>query len=169
MENQQQISNTQNQQTVRQQDAESTISLKDIVFLVINNWYWFAISLFVCLVIAGVVFKTKAKDFEYTSRIMIRDEGEKRSIRNVDAILSSAGEDIGARSLDDEIFIIKSSPLMMNVVKELNLNKTCDRTGLFTKISYYKDRPLEMEVTLHNTDVKEASIRVNVTPLDMNR
>ena len=64
MENQQQISNTQNQQNAHQQEAESSISLKDIVFLVINNWYWFAISLFVCLVIAGIVFKTKPKDFE---------------------------------------------------------------------------------------------------------
>ena len=37
MENQQQISNMQNQQTAHQQDAESTISLKDIVFLVITT------------------------------------------------------------------------------------------------------------------------------------
>ena len=44
MENQQQISNTQNQQNAHQQEAESSISLKDIVFLVINNWYWFAIG-----------------------------------------------------------------------------------------------------------------------------
>ena len=170
MENQQQISNTQNQQNAHQQEAESTISLKDIVFLVINNWYWFAISLFVCLVIAGIVFKTKPKDFEYTSKIMIRDESDRRAIyRNVDAILSNAGDDFGSRSLDDEIFIIKSSPLLVNVVEQLNLNKTCDRTGLFTKISYYHDRPLDMEVTLHNTDVKEASLNVSVTPLDMNR
>ena len=121
MENQQQISNTQNQQNAHQQEAESSISLKDIVFLVINNWYWFAISLFVCLVIAGIVFKTKPKDFEYTSRIMIRDESDRRATyRNVDAILSNAGDDFGSRSLDDEIFIIKSSPLMVNVVEQLN-------------------------------------------------
>ena len=59
MENQQLIRNAQNAQGGAQggaqQEGENTISLRDIVFLVINNWYWFALSLFVCLVIAVVV------------------------------------------------------------------------------------------------------------------
>ena len=171
MENQQQqITGTQNRQSNGQQESESTISLRDIVFIVINNWYWFAISLFICLVIAGVVFKTKPKEFEYRSTIMIRDDDEGRTTRrNVDAILSNAGDDFGSRSLDDVIFVIRSSPMMKNVVEQLGLNKTCDRTGLFTKVSYYHDRPLEMEVSLRNTDVKEVNVNVSVTPLDMNR
>ena len=53
MENQQQLRSVQGPQGGLQGDAqkenESTISLRDIVFLVINNWYWFALSLFVCL------------------------------------------------------------------------------------------------------------------------
>ena len=62
MEVQQQMINQQSPQSMNQ-DTESTISLRDIVFLVINNWYWFALSLFVCLVIAGVVYMTKPRDY----------------------------------------------------------------------------------------------------------
>ena len=170
MENLQQTQIAPNPQTNSQQDSESTISIRDIVFIAINNWYWFALSIFICLVIAGVIFKTKPKEFEYRSTIMLREQAEKRnSYRNMDAILSNAGEDFGAHSLDNEIYILKSSPLAQNVVTRLNLNNMCDRKGLFTKISYYKDRPLEMKAYTHNTDLTEVSIIVEVTPIDMSR
>ena len=76
MENQQQLRSTQNAQggNANQQETENTISLRDIVFLVINNWYWFALSLFICLVVAGLVYKTKPKSYEYTTTILVRDE-----------------------------------------------------------------------------------------------
>ena len=106
MENLQQTQIAPNPQTNNQQDSESTISIRDIVFIAINNWYWFALSIFICLVIAGVIFKTKPKEFEYRSTIMLREQAEKRnSYRNMDAILSNAGEDFGAHSLDNEIYI----------------------------------------------------------------
>ena len=88
MENQQQLRNVQGVQGGTQgggqQENENTISLRDIVFLVINNWYWFALSLFVCLVVAGLIYKTKPKTYEYTTTVLVRDEiqgkGQQRNI-----------------------------------------------------------------------------------------
>ena len=147
MEVQQQMINQQSPQSMNQ-DTESTISLRDIVFLVINNWYWFALSLFVCLVIAGVVYKTKPKTYEYRTTIMVRDQSSRNfyQYRNMDAILNSMGDDMGSHSLENEIHMMRSSSLAKNVVTKYGLNKTCSRNGLFTKISYYKDRPLDMKV-----------------------
>ena len=97
MENLQQTQIAPNPQTNSQQDSESTISIRDIVFIAINNWYWFALSIFICLVIAGVIFKTKPKEYEYRSTIMLREQAEQRnSYRNMDALISNAGEDFGA-------------------------------------------------------------------------
>ena len=170
MENPQQIQNVQNSQTRSNTDSESTISLKDLVFIVINNWYWFALSLFVCLVIAGIIFKSKPKEYEYRTTIMVRDDSDRRySNRAMDVILSNSGEDVGAHSLNDEIFLLKSSSLAKNVVTRLNLNNTCNRTGLFTKISYYKDRPLELKVFTKNAEISDVNIVVKVTPIDMSR
>ena len=110
MENFQQIQNVQNPPIKSNSDSESTISLKDIVFIVINNWYWFALSLFVCLVIAGIIFKTKPKEYEYRTTIMVRDDSDRQHhYRTIDAILNNVGEDIGAHSLSDEIYLLKSS------------------------------------------------------------
>ena len=109
MENQQQLRNVQGVQSGAQQENESTISLRDIVFLVINNWYWFALSLFVCLVVAGLVYKTKPKEYEYTTTIMLRDENNGGPQRNIDAIFNSM--DNGMRSLENEVYMLRSSLL----------------------------------------------------------
>ena len=170
MENPQQIQNVQNSQTRSNTDSESTISLKDLVFIVINNWYWFALSLFVCLVIAGIIFKSKPKEYEYRTTIMVRDDSDRQHhYRTMDAILNNVGEDIGAHSLSDEIYLLKSSSIAKNVVTRLNLNNTCNRSGLFTKNSYYKDRPLELKVFTKNVEITDVNIVVNVTPIDMSR
>ena len=170
MEVQQQMINQQSPQSMNQ-DTESTISLRDIVFLVINNWYWFALSLFVCLVIAGVVYKTKPKTYEYRTTIMVRDESSRNyyQYRNMDAILNSMGDDMGSHSLENEIHMMRSSSLAKNVVTKYGLNKTCSRNGLFTKISYYKDSPLEMKVYTQYAENSEVNLTVEVTPLDMSR
>ena len=171
MENTQQIQNIQNPQSNTQQESENTISIKDLVFLVINNWYWFALSLFVCLLVAGIIFKTKPKVYECKSTIMVRDDSKTRNpyMRNMDAIFNNMGDNFGTQSLDNEIYLLKSSPLAKNVVTQLNLNKMCDRKSFFTKISYYQDRPLDMKVLVRNTDFSDININVRVTPIDKNR
>ena len=172
MENQQQLRNVQvpqgGAQNGAQQENENTISLRDIVFLVINNWYWFALSLFVCLVIAGVVYKTKPKVYEYTGTILVRDEiNGKGQQRNIDQIFSNM--DVGMHSLENEVYMLKSSLLAKKVVSALDLNKTCERNSFFTKISYFRDRPLDLKVYTRSAEASEVSIYVEVTPLDMSR
>ena len=47
-----------NPQGSRNQENENSIQIKDIIFLIISNWYWFVISALACLIIASVVYKT---------------------------------------------------------------------------------------------------------------
>ena len=166
MENQQ-IKNQQNPQGANQQDSENGLNLRDIIFLVLNNWYWFVISLFVCLVLSAVIYKTKPKTYGQAAKIMVRDEQSKGGYqaRNMDAIFNSMGMDNGMHSLENEIYLLQSSSLMKNVVTRLNLNNTCSRNSLFKKISYYKDKPLEMKVFSEIDERPEVSIAVEVGQL----
>ena len=167
------IQNLQTPQSanVEQQEKETTISLRDIVFIVLNNWYWFAASLIICLAVSAVVYKTKPKIYGQTSTIMVRDnEGTMRyQSRNMDAIFNSMGMEGGMQSISNEIYLLQSSSLMKNVVKRLNLNNTCSRNSLFTKISYYTDRPVQLKVFNQKTDKPEVNIAMEVTPLDMSK
>ena len=84
-----------NQQQGVAQENESAISLRDLVFIVINNWYWFVISAFLCLVIAGFMYKSKPKAFTDNATILLRDDnnGKGANRQNMDAIFANMGFD----------------------------------------------------------------------------
>ena len=68
--NNSQIQNTNN---TGSNDNEMNINIRDIVFMVLNNWYWFVISVLVCLVAAGFVYKAQPKTFTASGTILVRD------------------------------------------------------------------------------------------------
>ena len=134
-------------------NEQNSINLRDIVFLGLNNWYWFVISVVVCLGVAALVYKTQPKTFTASGTILVRDNGNKVSYtsRNMDQIMNSMGWDNSNLSLENEIYMLRSSSLMAQVVQRLNMHYYCNRSDLFRKVTYYQDAPVEL--TVH--DLKE--------------
>ena len=56
------------------QDNENAISIRDLVFIVLNNWYWFVISAVVCLIVSAFLYKSKPKAFTDNATILMRDD-----------------------------------------------------------------------------------------------
>ena len=161
-----------NQNLQQQPESENTISIKDIIFIVINNWYWFAISVVVCLVIAAFAYKAQPKSYSASGTIMVRDNGKKvYSGGNMDAIFSNLGMDNSSLSLENEIYMLRSSSLMDQVVIRLGLDHPCSRHDLFRKISYYKDAPLYLSATGigFSPDTTDLEIHIDITPKDNNK
>ena len=144
----------QTQNSSEEQQSENTLNIRDLIFLVLNNWYWFVISVVLCLVVAGLVYKTQPKTYTSSGTILVRDNGNNNmryNSRNMDQILNSMGMDNSNLSLENEMYMLRSSSLMAQVVQRLNLNHYCNRNDLFRKVTYYKDAPVEL--TVH--DLKE--------------
>ncbi|MDY6288390.1 MAG: Wzz/FepE/Etk N-terminal domain-containing protein, partial [Bacteroidales bacterium] len=152
-------------------ENEKTLSIRDLVFLVLNNWWWFVISVVVCLIIAGFYYKSQPKTWTASGTILVRDEGNnvRYQSRNMDQILSNMGMDNTNLSLENEIYMLKSSWLMNQVVNRLGLNHTCSRNDMFKKISYFKDAPLAL--TLHDGEQANRDVKFNirVKPLANNK
>ena len=83
------------QQGTTAQKNDNAISIKDLVFIVINSWYWFAISVFICLVVAAFVYKSKPKTYSAKATILVRDDDSRsrRSSRSMDQMLNNMGLD----------------------------------------------------------------------------
>ena len=126
----------------------NSITIRDLIFMVLNNWWWFVISVLVCLIVAGFYYKSKPKTYTASGTILVRDEGNniRYSQKNMDAILSSMDLGNGSMSLENEIYMLKSSWLMNQVVQRLKLNYPCERTDMFKKISYFDDAPRQRPV-----------------------
>ena len=164
------MDNTQvtNQQQNPSQENESAISLRDIVFIVLNNWYWFVISVILALVVTAFVYKSKPKAFTDNATILLRDDnnGKVGNRQNMDAIFANMGFDNSSLSLENEIYIIKSTPLLMKTAGRLGMDSWCSRNSPFRKISYYKDRPMSLKMFNMQVDSVQLALSLEVTPRD---
>ena len=146
---------------------ERSINIRDLVFMVINNWYWFGASVVACLVIAGFVYKAQPKTYTATGTILVRDNNNSNSYsrRNMDAILSNMGMDNSNLSLENEIYMLRSSSLMSQVVSRLGLQYYCNRNDAFRKVTYFRDAPIAL--TVHDlVEDREPVIGLKVKPLN---
>ena len=166
MDNNQILNQTQNPT----QENESSVSIRDIIFIVLNNWYWFVISVFVCLVVTAFIYKSKPKTFTDTASILVRDEASSKGMRtqNMDAIFANMGLNSGGLTLENEIYIIKSTPLLMKTADRLGMNSWCRRNDAFKKVSYYTDSPMRLKVYNKQVDSVKLAMTMEVTPLDEN-
>ena len=152
-------------------ENEKTLSIRDLIFMVLNNWWWFVISVVVCMIIAAFLYKAQAKTWTASGTILVRDEGNnvRYQSRNMDQILSNMGMDNTNLSLENEIYMLKSSWLMNQVVNRLGLNHTCSRNDLFKKISYFKDAPLTLTVHDSGQENRDVELHVKVKALANNK
>lgn len=119
------------------------IKVKELISLYIKKWYWFAISVFLCLLAAFVYLKISQQTFKVETKILIRQDENSIDISEI-ALLKGLGMKEVSKEIDDEIQIIKSENILRNAVEQLDI-----ATDYFIKdglkyIDTYPDKPIEI-------------------------
>ena len=84
------------------ENQETGINIRDLVFIVLNNWYWFVLSVVVCLIATAFIYKAQPKTYTAQGTILVRDSNQKSYSRdNMDAILSNMGMSSSGLSLEN--------------------------------------------------------------------
>jgi len=106
------------QQSYAYSDNEDNIDFKRYISLFINNWYWFAISLFITLSIAYGINRWSEKIYTVSSTLLISDDklGGGSSDLN---IFPGANVFQSSQNLNNELGILKSFSLNHRVMQEL--------------------------------------------------
>ena len=103
-------------------DQAGAINLHDIIRMILVNWYWFVLSVLVCLGVAYYYLAKTPKIYSRTATILVKDS------RKGGAPELSAFSDLASfqtqRSVDNEIYILQSRRLMSEVVRRLNLTES---------------------------------------------
>ncbi len=136
-----------NSNTEARQQEESTLTLKDIWALCINNWKWFAISLAICLLAATFYIIKTVPVYTRSASVLIKED---RKSGSVSADISSAFTDLGFGqsrvNVNNEIINFLSPDLMMEVVKNLHLDVDYKLQGLRYKHTIYgSSLPVQVE------------------------
>lgn len=146
------------------QDETSEVgvfSLHDIIQMVLANWYWFALSVAVCLSVAYLYVARTPKVYSRKATILVKDDSKGANM-GISAFNDLSGFQ-PRNSVDNEVFILQSRRLMQEVVRDLNLTTDYTRRhGLRTQDLYGRS-PIEADF-VDDSENQAFSFKVRLLP-----
>lgn len=145
------------------EDNGSFLSVKDFVRLCMVNWYWFVLSVIVCLGVGCWYILSSPPVYQRSADILMRDDTAGTAI---DAGVASAFSSMGMlkvnASVYDEVFAIKSPMIMEDVVRRLSLNVNYSVRGRFKSMPRYgKNLPYELIFLDGDNDVLSLKMEID--------
>ncbi len=144
---------------------ENPMSIRDIWNLCVNNWKWFVLSVAVCLAAAAFYILRSVPVYNRSSSVLIKEDSRSGS---VGADISSAFSDLGlgntSVNVNNELINFTSPDLLMQVVRNLNLDVNYTRDGFFHDYTLYGT---SLPVRVRFLDIaNNAGAALTVTPVD---
>lgn len=127
--------------------SKTGLRIKDFLYLCLANWYWFVISVLICLGVAYIYIKKSTPTYKKTASILIKTDSKGRAISQSASMFEDLGINAGSSHMNDEIEILRSPDLMRDVVRKLNLNITYATDGRFRELDLYGNQ-LPVQVSL---------------------
>ena len=143
------------------QEEHITFSVHDLIQTVIANWYWFVISVFVCVGCGYIYILRTPKIYSRTANILVKD-----SRKGGDTDLATLSDLAGLsqrRNVDNEIYILQSCRLMTEVVKQLGLTVQYETKDGLRPQDLYGQSPIAVEF-INDNDRQGFRFEVSLRP-----
>ena len=132
-------------------DSEASRTAKvnflDLWHRCLSRWYWFVISIIICLALAGLYILRTRPMYSSYSTILIKEASARRmASSDIESVMSlNTGSSMSSKVVN-EVIAFKSPALMTEVVKRLGLNTEFYEKGLFRDdFVYGSDSPVSVE------------------------
>ena len=100
---------------------EETFNFRDFLFRCLSKWYWFVISVAICLAAAAFYIVKTPKIYTRSATVLIKETGVRRT-NDLESILSAGGMTQQSSKLANEIIAMQSPDLMKEVVVRMGLD-----------------------------------------------
>jgi tyrosine-protein kinase Etk/Wzc len=100
-------------------DEGNDIDINRYLGLFLSNWYWFALALFISLIIAYGINTYSESEYTVSSSLLINEEQSNSDITGLDRILPRSDIFSNKQNLQNEIGILKSFNVSYRVMKEI--------------------------------------------------
>ena len=121
--------------------------LKQCYRIFLDNWYWFVLSVVVCVGLGLFYAQRQPRVFKRQAVMLFEDSeggyGSSRGRSGMNTLLELNGVSVGG-NLKNEMFVLTSSRLMERVADSLNLDVTYTTTERLHPIALYKDAPFSV-------------------------
>lgn len=112
------------------------IRIQDLFYLCLRKWYWFILSLAVCLSVAVWYLLTTPPVYTRTASMLIKDDSKGKSASGMEDF-ADFGMFTANTNINNEMVMLKSPDLMREVVSRLNLNMNYHADGRFHRRTIY--------------------------------
>jgi len=122
-------------------DQEQTLvpraSFMDVIHKCLSNWYWFLISIAVCIGVAGFYILKTHPTYTRSATVLIKESAMRRmTTSDLESMMSNATGQVSAKVVN-EVIAFQSPALMLEVVERLGLSTSYAFPGLFRKTVIY--------------------------------
>ncbi|MBK8966194.1 MAG: polysaccharide biosynthesis tyrosine autokinase [Saprospiraceae bacterium] len=125
--------------------GENQFNIKQIIFKGLRYWYLFVIALSIALSAAYFYLEYTMPIYSSTALILIKDD-ENSGQPTEEIIFGDLGMGKKNKTLENETLVLKSTPLMVDVVKKLELQYQYFSIDGYKKRALYKDSPIQVAV-----------------------
>lgn len=99
--------------------SEDNLDFRKYLFLVLRNWYWFAISIFVSLFGAYYINRFTEPIYSVSSSVIVRNDQQRGSLTGVEQMLEGMEIFRTNKAVENELEILKSYTLSRMAIAEL--------------------------------------------------
>ena len=139
----------------------NVIDIKSIFFTLLKKWYWFFISCAVCGIFGVLYYLSTSPKYTVDSQVMLRSGEEMVSIPGSD-MLQMIGLG-GSKKVDDEITIMTSRDILIDVIHELDLQTSyAVKKGLRWEGQYAKTCDLHVEYPEMFLDTTKLGVSISL-------
>lgn len=148
------------------QESENTVNILDILSIAVSKWYWFVISLVICLVIGFLVILRTPPMYTQSASVLIKETSKGNSMANVAESFNDFSMFTSNVNINNEMITMSSAILLEEVVKRLGLEMNYwERSTFHNKILYGTDDPISVEI-IDATPLLSASFNLELNPGD---
>ena len=97
-------------------------NIRDFIFKCLSKWYWFVISVVVCIGAAAYYLYKAPKIYTRSATVLIKESAVRRTSNDLESMLSAGGMTQQNSKLANEIIALQSPDLMRSVVERMGLD-----------------------------------------------
>ena len=125
--------------------------VKDTIFLWLRHWYYFVISMAICVTLAFVYIKTKTPVMKVMAQVGLRQDESLAgapSVSKNQSLLSAFGIGRGSQNIEDETIKMNSQGYIKKIVRKYALNFSYSQSDFFGFINknLYDQSPVVLSV-----------------------
>ncbi len=157
----------ENKNNVTSQQPEEEVNIQEFLFRYLIHWPWFVVSVLFCVVCAFAYLKVTTPVYNVSATVLIKDED-----KGGGATMASELEKMGLggmmntkSNVDNEVEVLKSKSLALEVVEQLNLYVSYRNEDSWLSKEMYRTSPVLVSLTPQEADQLPKPMKVKLNLL----